>query len=61
LHEIYELKITCILRWLKELATRGFLKKREDIISSVQEFLMQNLRPNPFNVNCDGEGWLKVK
>jgi hypothetical protein len=49
-----------ILRWIKELARKGFPRKREDIISSVQEFLTQNPRPNPFKMNRPGEGWLKV-
>jgi hypothetical protein len=42
------------------LARKGFPRKREDLISSVQGFLMQNPRQNPFKVNHNGEGWLKV-
>ena len=36
------------LRWIMELARKGFPRKKDDIISSVQNFLILHPRPNPF-------------
>ena len=49
------------LRWILEMARKGFLRKKDDIISSVQNFLISHPRPNPFKNNRPGEGWIKVK
>jgi len=49
------------LRWILELARKGFPRKKDDIISSVQNFLILHPRLNPFKNNCPGEGWIKVK
>ena len=49
------------LRWILELAGKGFPRKKDDIISSVQNFLILHPRPNPFKNNRPGEGWIKVK
>ena len=49
------------LRWILELATKGFPRKKDDIISSVQNFLILHPRSNPFKNNRPGEGWIKVK
>jgi len=49
------------LRWILELARKGFPRKKDDIISSVQNFLISHPRPNPFKNNRPGEGWIKVK
>jgi len=49
------------LRWILELARKGFPRKRDDIILSVQNFLISHPRPNPFKNNRPGEGWIKVK
>jgi hypothetical protein len=48
------------LRWILELARKGFPRKK-DIISSVQNFLISHPRTNPFKINRPGEGWIKVK
>jgi len=49
------------LRWILELARKGFPRKKDDIISSVQNFLISHPKPNPFKNNRPGEGWIKVK
>lgn len=46
--------------WIKDTAKAGFPKKANDIKCSVQKFLKDNPRPNPFVNNRPGEGWLKV-
>ena len=49
------------LRWILELARKGFPRKKDDNVSSVQNFLIWHPRPNPFKNNRPGEGWIKVK
>ena len=49
------------LRWILELARKGFRRKKYDIISSVQNFLISHPRLNRFKNNRPGEGWIKVK
>jgi len=49
------------LRWILELARKGFPRKKDDNVSSVQNFLISHPRPNPFKNNHPGEGWIKVK
>jgi len=49
------------LRWILELARKGFPRKKDDILSSVQNFLISHPRLNPFKNNRPGEGWIKVK
>ena len=39
------------LRWILELARKGFPRKIDDIISSVQNFLLTHPRPNPLFVD----------
>jgi hypothetical protein len=46
------------LRWILELARKGFPRKKNDIISSVQNFLIYHPRPNLFKNNRPGEGWM---
>lgn len=46
-----------LVKWIEELANRGFPRKKEDIFNSVQKFLMENPRPNPFKNNRPGECW----
>ena len=48
------------LRWILELARKGFPRKQDDILS-VRNFLISHPRPNPFKNNHPGEGWVKVK
>ena len=38
------------LRWILELVRKGFPRKIDDIISSVQNFLITHPRPNPLFV-----------
>ena len=47
------------LRWILELARKGFPRKKDYIISSVQNFLILHPRPNPFKNNRPGECWIK--
>lgn len=55
-----EVEENTIVRWITELAQKGFPRKKSDIISSVQQFLRQHPRPNPFKDNRPGEGWMKA-
>ena len=48
------------LRWVLELARKGFRRKK-DIILSVHNFLISHPRPNPSKNNRPGEGWIKIK
>nr|CAH7762579.1 unnamed protein product [Callosobruchus chinensis] len=47
-------------RWIEELASRGFPRKKKDILNSVQKFLTENPRPNLFVNNRPGDCWLKA-
>ena len=49
------------LKWILELASQGFPRKKDDIISSVQNFLISHPGPNAFKNNRRGKGWIKVK
>jgi len=49
------------LRWILELARKCLPRKKDDILSCVQNFLVSHPRPNPFKNNCPEEGWIKVK
>nr|XP_022909351.1 uncharacterized protein LOC111420562 [Onthophagus taurus] len=49
-----------LVRWIEELATKGFPRKREDILNSVQKFLTENPRPNPFKNNRPADSWFKA-
>lgn len=44
--------------WIVELGRKGFPRKKEDLQSSVQIFLNNNPRPNPFKNNRPGDGWV---
>ena len=48
------------LRWILELARKGFPRKK-DIILSFQNFLVSYPGPNPFKNNRPGEYWIKVR
>lgn len=50
----------CLVRWISELGRKGFPRKLEDLVSSVQKFLDANPRPNPFKNNRPGNGWIKA-
>ncbi|XP_072376192.1 uncharacterized protein, partial [Diabrotica undecimpunctata] len=49
-----------LCRWIEDLATKEFPRKREEILNSVQTFLTENPRPNPFKNNRPGDSWLKA-
>lgn len=49
-----------LVNWITQLARKGFPKKKEDLKSSVQTFLTNNPRPNPFTNNRPGDGWIKA-
>jgi hypothetical protein len=49
------------LGWILELARKGKKKKKDDIISSVQNFMISHPRLNSFKNNHPGESWIKVK
>lgn len=48
-------------RWILDSAKKGFPRKKYDILTSVQKFLIDNPRQNPFKDNRPGDGWLKVR
>lgn len=50
---------TCLQNWIFELSRKGFPLKKEDLQFSVQKFLNDNPRPNPFKDNFPGEGWVR--
>lgn len=43
------------------MARKGFLRKANDLKASVQNFLTNNPRNNPFQNNRPGDGWVKVR
>lgn len=48
-----------LANWIVELARKGFPRKKEDLQSSVQIFLSNHPRSNPFKNNRSGDGWVK--
>lgn len=46
--------------WLITSARKGFPKNKDDVLDSVQKFLIDNPRPNPFTNNRPGIGWWKA-
>ncbi|CAK1584718.1 unnamed protein product [Parnassius mnemosyne] len=46
--------------WIISSARKGFPKNKDNILDSVQKFLIDNPRPNPFLNNRPGIGWLKA-
>lgn len=44
-----------------DTARKGFPRKANDLKLSVQKFLNDNPRKNPFKENRPGDGWVKVK
>lgn len=43
------------------MARKGFPRKANDLKASVQNFLTNNPRNNPFQNNRPGDGWVKVR
>lgn len=51
---------TTLENWIVECCRKGFPRRKEDLQLSVQEFLTQNERPNPFKNNLPGIGWYQA-
>lgn len=49
-----------IVSWIINLAKKGFPRNIDGIVSSVQDFLTDVPRPNPFKNNRPGDGWVKL-
>ncbi|KAF5284112.1 hypothetical protein FQA39_LY17103 [Lamprigera yunnana] len=49
-----------LARWIEGLASKGFPRKKDDILNSDQKFLTDNPRPNRFKKNRQGDSWLKA-
>ncbi|KAI4455566.1 homeobox-like domain superfamily [Holotrichia oblita] len=49
-----------LVDWIKKMAQRGFPNNRENILDSVQTFLKDNPRKNPFKNNRPGHGWFQA-
>ncbi|XP_046663119.1 chaetoglobosin A biosynthesis cluster protein C-like [Homalodisca vitripennis] len=47
-------------KWIIDCSKKGFPRRKEDIQLSVQEFLTQNNRPNPFKESLPGIGWYQA-
>lgn len=46
--------------WIIISARKGFPRNKEDILDTVQKFLVENPRPNSFLNNRPGDGWWKA-
>ncbi|XP_022832409.1 uncharacterized protein LOC111360624 [Spodoptera litura] len=46
--------------WIIISARKGFPRNKEDILDTVQKFLIENPRPNTFLNNRPGDGWWKA-
>lgn len=49
-----------IKEWLIKMARKGFPRKSDDVLDTVQKFLTDNPRDTPFVNNRPGQGWLKA-
>lgn len=47
-------------KWIITCHKKGFPVRDEDIKWSVKRFLDENPRPNPFNANLPGKGWMEA-
>lgn len=50
----------CLVKWILECARKGFPRRKDDIILSVQEFLNKNNRKTMFKDNLPGKGWYQA-
>lgn len=55
-----EAEETALCDFIINLSKRGFPRKKNDIQTCVQDFLMKNPRPNPFRDGKPGEIWFKA-
>lgn len=46
-----------LVDYIISLSSRGFPRKKEDILDSVQNYLKENPRPNPFKDGRPGDKW----
>ncbi|XP_030749805.1 uncharacterized protein LOC115877675 [Sitophilus oryzae] len=49
-----------LVNWIKDCQRKGFPRRKEDIQTSVKQFLDESPRENPFKNNLPGEGWYKA-
>lgn len=49
-----------IEKWLIKMARKGFPRNADDVLETVQKFLIDNPRDTPFVNNRPGTGWLKA-
>lgn len=49
-----------LVNWVIYCSKRGFPRRKEDVLLSVEQFLMKNPRPNSFIDNKPGEGWYRL-
>lgn len=49
-----------IAEWLVKMARKGFPRRSDDVLDTVQKFLTDNPRDTPFVNNRPGPGWLKA-
>ncbi|CAG5026854.1 unnamed protein product [Parnassius apollo] len=49
-----------IEEWLIKMAHKGFPRKSDDVLDTVQKFLTENPRETPFVNNRPEQGWLKA-
>lgn len=49
-----------IKEWIIKMSRKGFPRKRDDVLDTVQKFLSDNPRKTPFVNNRPGRGWLKA-
>lgn len=49
-----------LVQWIIYCSKRGFPRRKEDVLLSVEQFLMKNPRPNSFINNKPGEGWYRL-
>ncbi|KAJ8981081.1 hypothetical protein NQ317_015304 [Molorchus minor] len=50
---------TKLVKWISEMGKRGFPRKIEDLVDSVQKFLKASPRKNPFPDDRPGPGWVR--
>lgn len=49
-----------LVTWLIENYKKGFPRRKEDVQATVQDFINEHPRQNPFTDNRPGEGWYKA-
>ncbi|XP_077292126.1 uncharacterized protein LOC143915379 [Arctopsyche grandis] len=49
-----------LVKWHEDMVRKGFPRKKEDIIDSVQKYLIDKPLETPFKNNRPGRGWLRI-